>query len=544
MKKNPMNIKPIQAKLKLLLLGVLCASALNVFAASIDITEDTAESNKSYDDSDTTTQAALNVTNGVTYNGTGIILTTTNAGPEEDEKPLNNSPIGKGAYVNNATLSLTGGTVSTTGSWGFGINLINTSSGTVNNVNIATTADRGKGIYVANTSALTLTGGTITAQGFGGHGVTITGTSSGVLNNVNIRTDGDHGYGVLADYGSTLALTSGTVTTTNVSGHGIMLTSGSDSSTTIATVSNVNIQTEGNGAYGVYVNEPDGQSNTILTLTDSNIRTTGNSAFGVALDNAVSGTVSGMNVETTGVSSHGVFAVDGTPLTIADSDVRVTGSLAFALAARGGSATTELNNNTLSGTGIGGGSIYAFNSGSINLTGSNGSLITGNVRAFTGGTVDITITTGSELHGNFLQDANAASVINLTVGAGALLEGGGELDSLTLENGAVIGYTGLLTVTDSIEIGGTVTIDFSNLTATGEYNLLNWSGATESSPVTADQFNIVGTGVEGTFAVQNGQLTFNASAIPEPSTWFLLGAGLGLLLLAARYRHRQARTDA
>jgi hypothetical protein len=61
--------------------------------------------------------------------------------------------------------------------------------------------------------------------------------------------------------------------------------------------------------------------------------------------------------------------------------------------------------------------------------------------------------------------------------------------------------------------------------------------------VTAGQFNLAAdTGVEGTFAVQNGQLTFTANAVPAPSAYFLLGAGLGALLLAAHYRRRHARS--
>jgi hypothetical protein len=40
----------------------------------------------------------------------------------------------------------------------------------------------------------------------------------------------------------------------------------------------------------------------------------------------------------------------------------------------------------------------------------------------------------------------------------------------------------------------------------------------------------------GTFTIDGTQLTFHATAIPEPSTWFLLGTGLGILLLTAHRR--------
>jgi hypothetical protein len=35
----------------------------------------------------------------------------------------------------------------------------------------------------------------------------------------------------------------------------------------------------------------------------------------------------------------------------------------------------------------------------------------------------------------------------------------------------------------------------------------------------------------------HGKLDFTAHAVPEPSTYFLIGTGLGILLLTSRRRH-------
>jgi T5SS/PEP-CTERM-associated repeat protein len=132
-----------------------------------------------------------------------------------------------------------------------------------------------------------------------------------------------------------------------------------------------------------------------------------------------------------------------------------------------------------------------------------------------------------------------------TLGGGPLtVEAGGRLvtvltltDGLTLETGAILGYAdgGLLITGGTITIGDNIIIDFSSLTETGDYLVFDWSGATiTGGTISEDQFNIAGEGIEGSFNVANNQLTFNATAVPEPSTWFLIGAGLGALALIRR----------
>jgi hypothetical protein len=363
---------------------------------------------------------------------------------------------------------------------------------------------------------------TLPALNVSGEGTTYNGTNITLTATANSTTNGNAiGKGAYVT-DATLFLNNSAITTSGSYGSGIYL------GTSTGTLNNVTIATTEYGSYGVYV------MTSSLTMTGGRITTDNNFSVGIILNGTSSGTLSNTTIATTGLESYGVYARNASDLTLTDSNI--TSGSAYALYFYNGSrGTVNLNHNTL----IGG--LYATGTSTLTLTGSNVTVLTGNVTSNDGATVNLNLTgEGTELHGNFSQ--NATGIINLTLGTGALLEGGGTLDSLTRANGAVIGYTGLITVTDSITIDGTVTIDLSNLTETGEYNLLNWSSASVTGDITNAQFTNETAGVEGTFSVANNQLTFNATAVPEPSTWFLFGTGLGLLLLTAHYRRRKARS--
>ncbi|MDR1146023.1 MAG: PEP-CTERM sorting domain-containing protein, partial [Verrucomicrobiales bacterium] len=511
-----MKMKLNQSKLKLILLCALSVSALNVFADNKIITSSTIETGASYNDSDPNL-AALNVTtNGVTYSGTNITLSATN-----NSDDLN--AIGNGAYIDNAILSLTGGSITTSGSYGYAVSLLNASSGTLNNVTVQTTGVRGYGVFAGIDSILTMNGGSITTYATDARGAIRLDASSATVNDVNITTHGASQAAGIYMLHSALTLTGGTIYTTGTTGVGVQV-----GETSSATVNDVNIQTEGQNSYGFNV-----ITSSTLTLDSGTISTTGTAGHGLASSGTSTSTLSNVNIQTQGERAHGVSMGSSSTLTLTDSDIRVTGSASHGLFVSGtGTITADLNGNTLSSTGTNGYSIFAGDFGTVTVTGSNGSVITGVVRSQTSGTVAITLNgAGTEMHGNFSQNG-ADSVITLTIGADALFEGGGSLDNLTMQDGAILGFTNTLLVADTISIGDNITIDFSSLTETGDYQVLNWTGAIiTGGSISEDQFNIAGEGIEGTFSVANNQLTFNATAVPEPSTWFLIGAGLGALAL-------------
>jgi hypothetical protein len=492
--------------------------------------------------------------NGGTIGGTGIGIYLEGSTGTVCNVNIETTGSGNfGVLLRSSTLTLTGGTITTDGSYTYGILLDfdNKSSGTVSNVSIKTTGNSGWGVY-ADGCTLALTDSEINTIGSGAYGIQLWVGGNFTGSNVAIETKGYAACGIFAA-SSTLSLTGGTITTGSTYAYGIYMSS--DAS---GTVSNVAIETK--GSHGVFA-----EYSSTLTLADSAITTGSNNAHGIYFTGTSNATVRNVDIKTKGSSAHGLYATTSSTLTLTDSDISATGANSNALYLLDRSTgTASLNHNTLTGH------ILASNTSTLHLTGSNGTLITGNLTGTLGSTLNLTLTgSDTRLIGTAAHDTTSA--INLNIENGTQLDQlNGNITTLTLQNGAVLSSddgtlllngaiitvnTTLLALADgailtynnetplsltgNLAIGNGILVDFSNLTETGLCTVLDWSNATiTGGDITADQFNIAGTEVEGTFTVSGKTLTF--TAIPEPSTWFLLG--LGILILTARHQATHPRT--
>ncbi|MDR1304160.1 MAG: PEP-CTERM sorting domain-containing protein, partial [Verrucomicrobiales bacterium] len=472
-----------------------------------------------------------------------------------------------------STLLLTDSAIHTAGDNGYGI-FLNASTGTLRNVNIRTDGWMTHGINAGASSVLNLAGGTIATTGYASHGAQIQSYGDATISDATISTAGDNSHGVSVRGSSKLALTGGTITTTGNSGQGLYLY---DYST--ATLTNAIVEATGTDANGIMLAPANGgRADTTLridggtihstreaalaindvnhTLSDANLANmNGNYTITITGGAHLTGATAAINLNTAWNSTTGVVQVPTTAVINIDQASTLTGDV----------RNTGIGNLTLNLTGasILTGNLIASGSTTTTLNTSQGTTITGDITGNGDATVNLTLTgPGTTFTGNIT--VSDRSAIALTVSAGALIDGPGTrieslltiardghlastitlTNGLTLETGAILDYytTGALQITGgTLNIADGILVDFANTTLLGDqdYLIMDYTGATGA--LNAESFTATGLNqdLDGAFHLNNNQLLFH-TVIPEPSTWFLLGMGLGTWLLVVCYHQRQA----
>ncbi|MDR1145319.1 MAG: autotransporter outer membrane beta-barrel domain-containing protein [Verrucomicrobiales bacterium] len=440
---------PILKTLTLILtLCALSASALNVLAQNKVVTGGATvmESDQTYES--TASQAALQVSgSGSLYSGTNIILSATfNTG---------NGRYGAYAY-NQSRIELYGGSITTTGSTGYGAQFTNTTTGLLSQVVIDTSGNGAHGIMMnapamaTQSSSVELRDVSITTSGSAADG--IHGVYSGGpvvrFTNLTVRTSGDGSSGLATEGGNVTAGTSflGTglrVVTTGRNGRGMQIYGG------ITDITDFVIQTYGDESLGVVrTNATNGR----IYLTSGTVETSGSAASGFYFIGLASAEtiLTDVTIKTTGQDAHGVV-ISGGPHEL--------------LMFKGGSVTAEQG--------------YAVRISGYNnhvITFQDGAAITGKVAVIDSGTkpdgsYDYGYTlnlTDSTLDGAItnLSSGTNGLTVNLaqSTATGDLTGSGTSLTVVNLDNSALIGD---IAANDAAVI--TVSLDHES-TGTGAFN--------------------------------------------------------------------------
>ena len=150
---------------------------------------------------------------------------------------------------------------------------------------------------------------------------------------------------------------------------------------------------------------------------------------------------------------------------------------------------------------------------------------------FLGGTTNVTVATGGTLALGASNSINADASLSLN---GGMLK--------TISNlSQILGAWSLLN-SSTLDFGGyAASLTFTSLSINGALAIWNWNptndsifinGAADASYSDITFYSDSGTTVLGTGAIRNGQL----EAVPEPSTWALLGLGAVAVAVIARRR--------
>lgn len=285
----------------------------------------------------------------------------------------------------------------------------------------------------------------------------------------------------------------------------------------------------------------------VLTFGGSGMNVSNNISYNAAVKNYVANT--GGNNTYSGVMSFagtgggGLASTAGNTLTVTQGIQNTGGGIYF-----GGSAYlgTILLNASGSGTGgarIDGGKVVV-GAGTTNATGSGAITLNGGTLAGTGtvGAVVMNATTLGTTSFSVLAPGDIGTAGTLT--AASLTWNGTAATyttSLTFDIGANQAGSDELILTGALTKGtaGTFLFNFNDISggasAGQTYTLI--SAGSIGGGFTASDFSA--SGLSGTFSIVGNSVDFTVAAVPEPSTYLLLGFGLGTIVLTSGRRGRR-----
>ncbi|MDR1303735.1 MAG: autotransporter outer membrane beta-barrel domain-containing protein, partial [Verrucomicrobiales bacterium] len=386
---NTPNMKPPLKKLTLLL-TLLPALTLTARAQNLVITSDTTVSGTHYENNGAN-YAALTNSNTWTFTGSDVTLTGTAASGNGQDGAR---------FTVGGTLNLSSGTINANR---YGIYLLNTSAAAVNDTIITTAGNSGAhAINASGTSTLTVTGGTITTTGSRSIGVRAENFASVSLSGATVITVGDGAYAVGAYNNTTLDITGGVITATGSDGRGVR------SQDSFATLTDTVLAATGAGehSYGFHlaVTGTAILNNVKITARETALAVTGSAGEHPVLIINGGSFVAGRNALTLGsdMDAAALITITGADLVaplLINTDILEDNSIA--------AAELAITDSTLAGDIVG----NASSTLAINL---NRSPLTGNITGNDHATIDVTLSgTGSTLLGDINQNDDAAVTITI-----------------------------------------------------------------------------------------------------------------------------------
>lgn len=246
---------------------------------------------------------------------------------------------GSGDGTDKSVINLVDGVVVTTnGNDSFGLHAID--GGVINGAaQIETKGTNGFGAFAESYSTINMTGGSITTTGSRGYGLLANNdlnAQGGVINatGVTVSTSESWTFGAYAKANGTVVLNGGGINTTGERAFGIL------SSTGGTVTSSADITTTGLKAHGVQAGEDAANRDGAVNLTGGTIKTSGSDAFG--LHALVGGTISAIGnvtVNTTGTNGFGAFAESDSSIVLDGTTIRTSGTGGYGLVANNDKAT-------------------------------------------------------------------------------------------------------------------------------------------------------------------------------------------------------------